>query len=80
MPVSLIYLTSMIKGSILVALILFFMAVFYFIGLLTLKLVGYTSLARAYRGSIWFLPHLSTRSFIGLFVMGIGSLKFVDHG
>jgi hypothetical protein len=26
------------------------------------------------------LPHLSTRSFIGLFVMGIGSLKFVDHG
>lgn len=80
MPVVMIYLTPFIRGSILIALTLFFAVVFYLMELRTLKLIGFFSLAEVYIGSMWFLPYLSTRSFMNVFSIGIGALKFVDHG
>lgn len=80
MPVTLVYLTPIIRGSVLFVLLLFFVVVFNFLGLRILKLVSYASLAEVYRGFMWFLPYLSTRSFMSVFITGMGALKFVDHG
>ena len=79
-PPQLIYLPFLLKISVLIGLGFFAVIILYFISLTSLQVTQFSRLLENYLGTMWFLPFLSTRTFIPVLKIGGGLIKAVDHG